>query len=449
MVEADDPLPLLTTLAELNIRFYPADLSVLVAMIVLVLLLGISALVSGSEVAYFSLSPGEAASIRQGSTRPHRTAVKLLELPERLLATILVTNNFVNVGIVIIAAFISNSLVEFVNAPLAEFFFQVILITFLLLLFGEILPKIYANVNAVRFSLLMAVPLNILEKIFRPFSQLLIVSTSFVNKRFAHLRPNISMDDLSDALNLPTTELNEDEKILQGIVKFGNIDVSEIMTARVDVVAVDITVSLKKLLQYIIDSGYSRIPVYEDSFDNVKGILYIKDLLPYINHPDDYRWQTLIRPPYFVPETKKINDLLAEFQSKKIHMAIVIDEYGGTQGIVSLEDILEEIVGEISDEFDEDETTFTRIDDRNYLFEGKTQLNDFYKITGVPSEVFDQVKGEADTLAGLILEVQGEIPGKNEVITIKDFVFRIESVDKRRIKKIKVTLDVPRGEQEN
>ena len=336
----------------MNIIFHAPDPGVFLGFIVLVLLLAVSALISGSEVAFFSLGPADLNRLKEEKGYSHRTTLRLHEMPEKLLATILVANNFVNVGIVILSSFIVTAVIEISNEPFMEFIFKVVLITFLLLLFGEILPKIHANLNAVRFSTFMAVPLFFLEKLFRPFSYLLIKSTSVVNKRISQVKPNISIDDLSEALNLPVSDLQEEEKILQGIVNFGNIDVSEIMTSRMDVLAVDIYSEMKRLLSMVIESGYSRIPVFEDSLDNIRGILYIKDLLPHINEPDGFNWQALMKPPYFVPETKKINMLLAEFQSKKIHMAIVVDEYGGTQGLVTLEDLLEEIVGEISDEFD-------------------------------------------------------------------------------------------------
>jgi len=440
-VEADDPLPYLSILADLNIRFYQAGPSLFLGVGVLILLLACSAMISASETAYLSLTSPDLQKIRDGKSRSNHILLKLLEMPERLLTTILIANNLFNMSSVVLAIFLFNSTLQPTGYPVATLLIEVIVIVFFLLVFAEILPKIYAGSHTVRISMLMATPLYYMEKLFRPFSRLLIFSGHFFTRRNLPANSNISMDDLSEVLSKTPTDLRKDEKMLQGIVNFGNINVSEIMTARVDVVAVDIFTGLKKLLHIIVESGYSRIPVYKDSFDNVKGILYIKDLLPYINYPDDFKWQDLIRPPYFVPETKRINDLLAEFQSKKIHMAIVIDEYGGTQGIVSLEDILEEIVGEISDEFDEDESTYTRIDENNYIFEGKTQLNDFYKIMGVSPDVFDKVKGDADTLAGLILEIRGEIPGKDEIIPIGKYIFRIESVDKRRIRKIKVTVN--------
>ncbi|HDJ34164.1 MAG TPA: gliding motility-associated protein GldE [Bacteroidetes bacterium] len=440
-MEADDPLPYVSFLADLNIRFYQAGPSLFLGLGVLILLLACSAMISASETAYLSLTSPDLQKIRNGKSHSHQILLKLHEMPERLLTTILIVNNLFNVSIVVLAVFLLHSTLQPTGYPVATLLIEMLVIAFFLIVFAEILPKIYAGSHTVRISLLMAIPLFYMERFFRPLSRLLIFSGHFFTRRNLPTNSNISMDDLSEVLSKTSPDLREDEKMLQGIVNFGNISVSEIMTARVDVVAVDISTGLKKLFQIIVESGYSRIPVYKESFDNVKGILYIKDLLPYINYPDDFKWQDLIRLPYFVPETKRINDLLAEFQSKKIHMAIVIDEYGGTQGIVSLEDILEEIVGEISDEFDEDESTYTRIDENNYIFEGKTQLNDFYKIMGVSPDVFDKVKGDADTLAGLILEIRGEIPGKDEIIKIGEYIFRIESVDKRRIRKIKVTVN--------
>ena len=287
----------------------------------------------------------------------------------------------------------------------------------------------------------MAYPLTVLEKIFQPVTSLLIFSSSFVKKRSGTQRSNISMDDLSDALELTSDDFNEDEKILKGIVNFGNINVSAIMCPRIDVTAIDIKSGFDKIVPVIISSGFSRIPVYSGSFDTVKGILYAKDVLPYTNNPGSFKWQALLRPPYFVPETKKINDLLKEFQTKKIHMAVVIDEYGGTSGIVTLEDILEEIVGEITDESDEDQLLFRKLDEKTYIFEGKILLNDFCKIFEIEEDLFEDVRGESETLAGLILELTGEIPQKDQIIKYGNFVFRIESADRRRIKEIRVEIN--------
>ncbi|MFZ0281016.1 MAG: gliding motility-associated protein GldE, partial [Bacteroidales bacterium] len=282
--------------------------------------------------------------------------------------------------------------------------------------------------------------LSILQKILRPVTSFLIYSTSFVRKRTIARRANLSMDDLSDALDLASDDINEDEKILKGIVNFGNINVSEIMCSRIDVTAIDIKLGFNKVKSIIIESGFSRIPVYSGSFDSVRGVLYAKDILPYTDSPDNFKWQSLMRPPHFVPETKRINELLKEFQIKRNHMAIVIDEYGGTSGIITLEDVLEEIVGEITDESDEDETLFRKIDEKTFIFEGKVLLNDFFKIIEIEDDPFEDVRGESETLAGLILELTGEIPQKGKIIAYGNFRFRIESADKRRIKEIRVEI---------
>jgi gliding motility-associated protein GldE len=315
----------------------------------------------------------------------------------------------------------------------------VVIITFILLLFGEIIPKILATSKALSFSRFMAYPLLIITKVFKPFNYLLVSSTAQMSKRFSQKR-NISIDELSDALDITSGQHPEEKKILKGIVTFGHTEVREIMKPRLDVVALDITTGFNKLKSVVVESGYSRIPVYEHSFDEVRGVLYVKDLLPYINEPDDFNWQQLLREAYFIPESKKINVLLSEFQASRIHLAIVVDEYGGTCGIVSLEDILEEIVGEISDESDEEISLYTKIDDNNYLFEGKILLNDFAKVMNVSDSIFDDVRGEAETLAGVILEIMGYLPNKHDTITHKFFKFTIDSVDNKRIRRIKVTI---------
>ncbi len=423
-----------------TVEFHPLTLGVIISVIIVLLLLLTSALISGSEVAYFSLSPSEKGKLKKKNKTHHRV-LENLEKPETLLATILVTNNFVNVGIIILTAYISDNLITFVNAPILEFIFQVVVITFFLLLFGEIFPKVYASHFALAFAKMMALPLLTLSKIFKPINSLLILSTGFVNRRMHKHRKNISIDDISQALELTSDhELSDEKDILEGIVKFGNKSVSEIMKPRVDVVAIEIKTEFDEVIHMINDSGYSRIPVYIDSFDNVSGILYIKDLLAHSHKTKAFKWQTLIRPPFYVPDTKKISSLLEEFQKNKIHLAIVVDEYGGTSGIVTLEDILEEIVGEISDEFDEEEHFFTKIDENTFLFDAKVLLGDFYRITNCNDTIFDEVKGDADTLAGLILELRGEIPKQNETIQCKQFIFTIKQVDNRRIKEIKVSI---------
>ena len=422
-------------------QFLPVTANIVFSLVVVLLLLIISALVSGSEVAYFSLNATDRQKLKKKS-KINNQVLKNLESPEKLLATILVTNNFVNIGIIILTANITSNLITIINAPVIKFMLQVVLISFLLLLFGEILPKLYATHFSLGFARFMAIPLQLLEKICRPLNSLLIVSTSFVNHRLQKHRKNVSIDEISQALKLTSEqELSEEKEMLEGIVKFGNKNVAEIMNPRVDVVSLDIKTSFSTVLNLIVDSGFSRIPVYVGSFDNIKGILYIKDILPHSHKNDSFNWQTLIRPPFYVPETKKINSLLKEFQKNKVHLAVVIDEYGGTSGIVTLEDVLEEIVGEIVDEFDEEENFFTQISENVFLFDGKTLLGDFFKISKCDDNVFNSIKGEAETLAGLILEIKGEIPELHEKIEYKQFIFTIEAVDKRRIKQIKIEIN--------
>ena len=420
----------------------PLDFKLITGLVVLVLLLFISGLMSGSEVAFFSLRPEDIEKLKSSKTKKAAMVLKMHNRPDRLLSTILVANNTVNIAIVLLAAFLSARTFDFSANPFLGFIIEAVCITSILLFFGEIMPKVFAARNQMPVSLFMAYPMSFLEKLFKPVTSLLVFSTSFVKKRAAYHHPNISMDDLSDALELASDDINEDEKILKGIVNFGNINVSEIMCPRIDVTSIDIKLGFNRVKSIIIESGFSRIPVYAGSFDMVKGILYAKDVLPFTNNPDNFKWQSLMRPPHFVPETKKINELLKEFQIRKIHMAVVIDEYGGTSGIITLEDVLEEIVGEITDESDEDETLFRKIDEKTYIFEGKILLNDFFKIIEIEDDPFEDVRGESETLAGLLLELTGEIPQKGQVITYRNFIFRIESADKRRIKEIRVEIAV-------
>jgi len=417
------------------------DFKLIIGLIILILLLFVSALMSGSEVAFFSLKPEDIEKLKVSKSKKAAMVLKLHDMPDKLLSTILVANNTVNIAIVLLAAFLSARTFDFSANPVMGFIIEAVGIVFILLFFGEIMPKVYATRNQVPLALFMAYPMSFLETLFKPVTSLLILSTSFVKKRSRAGHANISMDDLSDALELASDNINEDEKILKGIVNFGNINVSEIMCPRIDVTAIDIKLGFNKVKSIIIDSGFSRIPVYAGSFDSVKGILYAKDILPYTNNPDNFKWQALTRPPHFVPETKKINELLKEFQIRKIHMAVVIDEYGGTSGIITLEDVLEEIVGEITDESDEDETMYRKIDDKTYIFEGKILLNDFFKIIETEDDPFESVRGESETLAGLMLEMTGEIPQKGQVIKYGNFNFRIESADRRRIKEIRVELN--------
>ena len=418
--------------------FNPVTPGIALGIMVVIILLFFSALVSGSEVAFFSLSPQNIKSLQETDSRNARDVLKLLENPERLLANILISNNFINVGIVTISAFITSSTLDFQDQPVLGFVIQVVVITLLLLLFGEILPKIYANRFAPGFARSMSIPLIVTDRLFTPLIYILVRSTRLVKNRLAKKGQNISMDDISEALDLTTDVVENEKEMLEGIVRFSNLEASEIMRPRTDVIAVDIETDLETLTSVIIESGFSRIPVYEETSDHLKGILYVKDLLPHINEENDFKWQGLIREPFYVPETKKINDLLNEFQLKKTHMAIVVDEYGGTEGIVTMEDILEEVVGEITDESDETEEFYRRIDARTTIFEGKTLMNDFYKVTGVQDELFDDVKGDSETVAGLILELKAGFPKTNDKILCKNIEFTVLSMDKRRIREVKV-----------
>jgi len=437
-------LSIISVLAEISVN--TPDLKIISGLLILILLLIGSALVSASEVAYFSFSPEDIENFKTNKSKQSQAALRLYNKPEKLLSTILVANNIINIAIVLLAAFLSSKTFNFNSEPLIGFLINAVAITFLLLFFGEVMPKVYASRNHVNVAIFMAYPLTLFEKIFQPITSLLLFSSAFVKKRTGTRHSNISMDDLSDALELTSDDFNEDEKILKGIVNFGNINVSAIMCSRIDVTAIDIKSGFDKIIPVIINSGFSRIPVYSGSFDNVKGILFAKDVLPYTNNPGSFKWQALLRPPYFVPETKKINDLLKEFQTRRIHLAVVIDEYGGTSGIITLEDILEEIVGEISDESDEDHLLFRIIDENTYIFEGKILLNDFCKVFEIEEDIFEEVRGESETLAGLILELTGEIPQKDHIIKYGKFIFRIESADKRRIKDIRVEIRKDNGD---
>ncbi len=430
-----------------QIYFQPFTLTILVGILIIMFLLVASALISGSEVAFFALGPTDHEDIKSRKGRIPKTAAELISHPDRLLATVLIANNFVNVGIVILSTWVTNEIVDFSQEPALGFIIQIVLITFFILLIGEVVPKVYASRYSVRFALFMSLPLKTMELLFRPFASILIRTTSVVQKKMKDPKANISMDELSHALELTGEQLDDDEKILKGIVRFGSIDVKEIMKSRVDIVAVDIRTHFSDLLKVLLNSGFSRLPIFVDDLDNIKGILFIKDLLPHFHKSDTFRWQSLTRPPHFVPENKKIDDLLEEFQKSKMHLAIVVDEYGGTSGLVTMEDILEEIVGEISDESDEDETIFVRLDDNTYIFEAKVLLHDLIKIINLPDDFFDSVKGEAETLAGLILELKGEIPDKGEVISFRGFTFKIQEVDQRRIAKVQVKLPNTENEE--
>ena len=433
--------PLLLSLF-FDITFEPISIGIVLNFIIIILLLFCSALISGAEVAFFSLAPNDVEILKKEKSKKTKLVLNLLKNPNKLLATILITNNFINIGIIILSTYLTASVFQFPENSIMGFMIQIVVITFVIVLFGEITPKVYANRNALLFSKWMSTPLNFSSKIFSPLSFLLTSSTAFIDKRLKQKKEVVSMDEIAEALELTTeTQQNEEEqKILKSIVEFGNIDVKEIMKSRVDVVAIEKNILFEKVIELVVESGFSRIPVYKEKFDDVIGILYIKDLIPHLEQKGDFKWQELIRSAYFVPETKMINDLLKEFQDKKIHLAIVVDEYGGTSGIVTLEDILEEIVGDITDEFDDDGNFFSLLDEHNFIFEGKISLNDFLKTVKGETDYFDDVKGDSDTLAGLILELKGEIPNKGEIIKFDPYTFIIESSDKRKIKRIKVQI---------
>ena len=420
----------------------PISFEFIFVLLIILICLFCSAVVSGAEVAYFSLAPKDIEQLKSEKSRKASIALKLLDNPNKLLATILITNNFINIAIIILGSYLTSIAFVFPEGSIFEFIIQIIVITFFIVLFGEITPKVYANRNTLKFSKWTSIPLKISSKIFSPLSFLLASTTSFIDRRLKKKKEVVSMDEISKALEITSKNSHneEEQKILKSILEFGNIDVKEIMRSRVDVVSIEQDTTFRKVIDQVIESGFSRIPVYNKTFDDVIGVLYIKDLISHLEKNEDYKWQDLIRAPYFVPETKMINDLLKEFQDKKIHLAIVVDEYGGTSGIVTLEDILEEIVGEINDEFDDDGNYYSILDKNNFIFEGKISLHDFLKTVKGDSDYFDNIKGDSDTLAGIILELNGMIPKKGEIILYPPYIFTIESSDKRRIKRIKVQI---------
>ena len=425
-----------------GISVHSPTISAIIAIVLAGLLLLVSGFASASEIAFFSLSPSDLNAIDEKKHPSDEKIRKLLDDTERLLATILITNNFVNVTIIMLCNFFFMSVFEF-HSPIAEFLILTVILTFLLLLFGEIMPKIYSAQKTLAFCRFSAPGIWMFRSLFYPVASMLVRSTSFLNKHFARKNHNISVDELSHALELTDkAELKEENNILEGIIRFGGETAKEVMTSRLDVVDLDIRTPFKDVLQCIIENAYSRIPIYSENRDNIKGILYIKDLLPHLNKVD-FRWQSLIRPAYFVPETKMIDDLLRDFQANKIHIAIVVDEFGGTSGIVTMEDIIEEIVGEIHDEYDDEERTYAVLNDHTWVFEAKTQLTDFYKITKVDEEVFDEVAGDSDTLAGLLLELKGEFPALHEKVTYDHYEFEVLEMDNRRILKVKFTINTP------
>ena len=414
------------------------------SLLAVVLLVVLSALLSGSEVAMFSINTEQRKTLKDSTNNSNGRILKLLEEPKKLLATILIANNFVNVSIVMASNYVFNNL--FIDGSISEtmnFILQVIVVTFLILLFGEVIPKVYANNYNIQFSKFMSLPLLVLKKIFYPVSLALINSTNIIDRKIEKKRESLKADELEHALNLTKDSVdNEDEKkILEGIVKFGHTDVKQIMTPRTDVISFDVTTKYIDLIEELKDIKFSRIPVFEESFDKIKGILYAKDLLGKMDEKKNFIWTSLLREPKYVPENKKLDDLLKEFQEEKTHIAIVVDEYGGSSGIVSLEDVLEEIVGDITDEFDEEDINHKKIDDHNYIIDGKTSLIDVYKLLEIDGEIFENAKGESDTIAGFCIEQAGKILLKNEKINFDTYTITVEAADKRRIKKVKITIN--------
>ena len=440
-----DSDPYLSWLTELlgHIEVYPPDYGAVIALILAVLLLGCSGFVSASEVAFFSLSPNEIGIIEQGRSEADNKILLLCKDSERLLATILISNNFVNVAIIMLFNYFFGETISW-GDDLLDFLFMTVLLTFLLLLFGEIMPKFYSSQHSLSFCRKAAPTLLYVQKIFHPLSSLLVRSQKIADKVPQKDDRSISVDDLEQALELTDKkDIAEEKSLLKGIIRFGGEMAREIMTPRTDVVDLNMKTPYPDVLRCVVESNFSRIPVYAETEDNIKGVLYIKDLLPHLNKPANFRWQSLIRPPYFVPETKMIDDLLKEFQTNKVHIAIVVDEFGGTSGIVTMEDIIEEIVGEINDEYDEEECQFVRLNANTYVFEGKILLTDFFKIVQLDDDFFTDVEGDADTLAGLLLEIKGEFPERREVIRYKNVRFDVLEMDNRRITKIKVVVGAP------
>ncbi|WP_412464684.1 gliding motility-associated protein GldE [Flavobacterium mekongense] len=430
-----DPEPGLTFLDTI-------DANLLFGSIVILILLFCSAMISAAEVALFSLSQNDLNKLSQQNPDKSQLVSQLLQKPKKLLATLLLANNFVNIGIVIIFSFFSDSLFAGIVSPLVKFVVEVILVTFLILLFGEVLPKVYASRNNIKFSIRMARPLWILDQLLSPLSLPMRAVTVYLHKKLGRQRANISVDQLSQALEMTSTDdtTSDEQKILEGIVSFGNTDTKQVMSPRIDIFALEIEETFAEIYPKIVEKGYSRIPVYRENIDHIEGVLFVKDLIPHI-HKKEFDWNSLLREPFFVPENKKLDDLLKDFQSMKSHLAIVVDEYGGTSGLVSLEDVIEEIVGDISDEFDDENISYSQIDDKNFLFEGKINLKDFYRIVNVDEEAFEDQKGEAETLAGFILEILGNFPKKGQKIHFSTVLFTIEVVDKKRVKQLKVTLE--------
>ena len=418
------------------------DFSIIVGVGLLFVLLFCSALISGAEVAFFSLTKTDIEKGIEDGIRQLKIVSTLLDRPKKLLATILIANNFINIAIVILFAYLGNFIFSELSSIILKFVIEVVIVTFLILLFGEILPKIYATRNHVKFATFMAYPLKVLDIIFSPLSLPMRSITLAIHNKLGREKSNLSVDQLSQALEL-TSEADttmEEQKILQGIVSFGNTDTKQVMRPRIDIFALNEEMKYEEIIPEIIKNGFSRIPVYKDNIDTIVGVLYVKDLLPYLENKQ-FKWTSILREPFFVPENKKLDDLMNEFQEKKVHLAVVVDEYGGTSGIVSLEDIIEEIVGEISDEFDDEDLVYSKLDSKNYVFEGKTPLKDFYRVLKLEDDsIFEEHKGEAETIAGFVLEISQGFPKPDSKIIFDNYVFVVESIDKKRLKRIKVTI---------
>ena len=418
------------------------DTNLLFGFLAIFVLLCCSAFISAAEVAYFSLTQKDIDQCKIQKPSIANLIVSLLEKPKKLLATLVVANNFINIAVVILFSVIGGNLFNSVASPVLKFLVEVAVITFFILLFGEVLPKIYASRNNVRFACFFAYPLTILSKLLSPVSIPMRSLTVFLHQKLGKQKSSFSVDQLSQALELTSSEgtSQDEQKILEGIVSFGNTDTKQVMSPRIDVFALEIDEPFTEMMAKITEKGFSRIPVYRENIDQIEGVLFVKDLIPHINKKD-FDWKTLLREPFFVPENKKLDDLLKDFQSMKSHLAVVVDEYGGTSGLVSLEDVIEEIVGDISDEFDDENINYSQIDDRTFLFEGKISMKDFCRIVDADEELFDEHKGEAETLAGFILEILGNFPKKGQKINFENYRFTIETVDKKRVRQIKVTIE--------
>ncbi len=434
-----------------DVVLHSPSMGVVIAAVLAAILLLVSAFASGSEIAFFSLAPADVAELEDEKTDTDRKIQMLREDSERTLATILITNNFVNVTIIMLLNYVFAGIVEFgPKAYWLQFLIITVILTFLLLLFGEIMPKVYSRQDPLKFCRRCVGGVLFVRRLFWPLETILLKSGVMAEKIVKKEKHVLSVDDLEQALELTDKEdIKDEQSMLKGIIRFGDETAKEVMTSRQNIVDLDIRSSYPEVLKCIVDNNYSRIPVYQDNTDNIRGILYIKDLLPHLSKGSNFRWQSLIRPPYFVPETKKIDDLLREFQENKVHIAIVVDEFGGTSGIVTLEDILEEIVGEINDEYDEEEKFYSKLNYNTFIFEGKTLLTDFCRILNIDDEEFAEVEGDADTLAGMLLEIKGDFPSIHEKIDYKHYTFEVMNVEERRISKIKVTVHPVRNQEDN